>query len=211
MSDTKQLIQCQVKNYEKLTKDIRDIEKASEKALKNTVSDMKARAPGLIASAVTDAYNIKKSEVTPSKSSKPKKMAGTIKIKGDTLESLRFIYEGRLLTPTHFGMKPTTRPAAKVSANGKKKRAAAYTVTSEIKKNQRKALGSDVFLGSNKGSGQIPFQRAGKERTPILSVKTLSMPQMITNDKTSADIEAKLREGLQARLEHHTKRQLGLS
>lgn len=138
-------------------------------------------------------------------------MAGTVRIEGESINNLSLIYTGRLLTPTHFGMKPKARPMSTKDTNGKViKKARRYTVTAEIIKGQRKALGSNVFLGSNKGAGYIPFQRKGDGRLPINAVKTLSVPQMITNQTVAADIELKLQNVLEDRLSHNMKRQLGI-
>jgi len=205
-------INCKVKNFEKIKDDIKQIKEGSEKALKDTVNDMKSRAPSWVAAVVVETYNIKKSEITPqNKNGKPKKMAGSITVKGETVETLQLIYTGRLLTPTHFSMKPKNRPKAKDAGTGDKHRSPApYTVSAEIKKEQRKVLGSNVFLGTNKGGSDIPFQRVGKGRTPLQAIKTLSVPQMIDNETVKNKIRKKLDDGLDKRLEHNINRQLGL-
>ena len=86
---------------------------------------------------------------------------------------------------------------------------APYKVTAEIKKGKRVTLSRDAFLGTNKGAGYIPFQRKGKGRTPVESIKTVSVPQMITNPEVAEQIRANIDEGLAKRLEHHLQRELG--
>lgn len=78
-----------------------------------------------------------------------------------------------------------------------------------VKALKRVNLGGSVFLGSNKGAGLIPFQREGDSRTPVKSIKTVSVPQMITNDQVAEHIQKNIDEGLAKRLEHHTERELG--
>ena len=60
-------ITLQIENFDKLLKDINYIEGAGKLAVKNTLKDVGARAPGWIADEVTKVYNIKKSEITSSR------------------------------------------------------------------------------------------------------------------------------------------------
>lgn len=107
-------------------------------------------------------------------------------------------------------MKPKNRPRPTRDDDGRViKKARKYSVTQQVFKGQTKAIGSRVFLGSNKGSGdvtEIPFQREGAGRTPIKSVKTTSIPQMITSEKVTPVIQENITAGLEKRLEHHIQR-----
>ena len=81
-------------------------------------------------------------------------------------------------------------------------------VNASIHKGQKKALGSDVFLGQSGSAGtiQIPFQREGVKRLPIKAVKTVSVPQMIDNENVNAAIYERIGvEGIK-RLNHHVDR-----
>ena len=106
-------ISAQLGNLSQLVADVRAIEEGGRRAITNTVKDVKARAPGWIAQEVTAVYNIKKSEIVPSGNGRPKRMAGSIRITGETIEELAIIYKGRLLTPVHFGMTPKAPPNGK--------------------------------------------------------------------------------------------------
>lgn len=185
-----------------VTKQLEKDAKAAQKVLTATGNDMRRRVPGKVADEVVTAYGIKKSEITPiSKSAKkPKKTAGSIRVKGATVSEVSITYAGRLLTPTHFSMTPKAPP----KPTGTKRRR--KPITAQIKKGQRKSLGSDVFLGSNRGGGYIPFRRTTKSRYPIESVKTLSLPQMIDNENVSKRIQQDINELLEKRLEHNLKR-----
>lgn len=193
----------------------------AQKAINRTVSDFKSRGPAWISQAVTDTYGIKKAEVKDAISGTRK--AGKIKISGTLIDNVAIEYSGRPLTPTHFKMKPTRVPAkrekdfrrvpgAGVGEGGNDvamvKAPAPYTVTAEVFKGKRKVLGSDVFLGTNKGTGVIPFQRTGEGRTPIKSVKSTSVPQMITNPEVAEQIQKNIDEGLSKRLQHHVEQEL---
>lgn len=123
-------ISAQLSNLHQLVADLEAIENGGKKAISNTIKDVKARAPGWIAQEVTAVYNIKKSEITPSGSGKPKKMAGSIQITGETIEELAITYKGRLLTPVHFGMTPKAPPRGK-----------SYTLKAQVLKGQKKVVG----------------------------------------------------------------------
>ena len=83
-------ITMQVENFQRLMDTVAQVDEQGRKAVKNTVKDVKARAPGWIAAEVVQVYNIKKSEITPAsgKGSKPKKMAGSVRITGETIEEI---------------------------------------------------------------------------------------------------------------------------
>lgn len=203
-SKTSGSMNVSLKGYAKLTKELHKINKNSETVVKRTTSDFRSRAPAWVAAAVSQTYGIKKSEITKAKTSA--KAVGKIVVSGILVDNVQLTFSGRVLTPTHFGMKPKTRPRSTKDENGKTiRRAKKYTVTAEIFRGQRKPLGSNVFLGSNKGTGQIPFQRTGQGRTPIEAIKTLSIPQMITNKDVAAQIQKNIDEGLTKRLENHMK------
>lgn len=145
-------------------------------------------------------YNIQKKDINKAKKAVVKGKS-QIRIKGAKLDDLSTIYRGCLLTPTHFSMKPTMRPS--------KNRP--YIVSAQIKKaGGRVPLGKRVFLGASGGNGskQIPFQRKSDNRYPIISIKTVSVPQMITNKKVSEGIHKNINEGLEKRLDHHLKQAL---
>lgn len=203
-SKTSGSMNVSLKGYANLVKELHHINKDSETVIKRTTSDFKSRAPAWVAAAVSETYGIKKSEISKAKSSA--KPVGKVVVSGIMVDNVQLTFSGRVLTPTHFGMKPKTRPKSTKDENGKTiRKAKSYTVTAEIFKGQRKALGSNVFLGTNKGTGQIPFQRTGQGRTPIEAIKTLSIPQMITNEDVAAQIQKNIDEGLTKRLENHLK------
>lgn len=226
-------VQAQIQNYDKLKSTIAKIKEQSARAERSAVKDMKSRAPGWIASAVTEQYNIKKSEITPaSKSSKkPQKKAGSISISGDTIETLTFTYQGRRLTPTHFGMTPK-KPAGRLKVKSLTPGGAfqvtrkggsdvvfasqpkPYQITMEVHKGQRKTLSGKYapapFLApANKGSSTIiPFQRTGGDgKYAVEAIKTTSVPQMVQNEVVAEVFLARINEVLEDRLQHHLKRQ----
>ena len=59
------------------------------------------------------------------------------------------------------------------------------------------------------GVGYSPFQRPSRTRTDIQKFTTISVPQMITSDKTSEKIMTRLQEETAKRLQHNLDRALG--
>ena len=226
----KATITMQIENFQKLMDTVAQIDEQGRKAVKATVRDVKARAPSWIAQEVTSVYNIKKGDITPSGknsskpkkmagSGKPKEMAGSIQITGETIEELAITYKGRLLTPVHFGMTPKAPPRGK-----------SYTLKAQVLKGQKKVVGRylntrtpggpfsqrshNILMGTGNtksdGTSWIPFQRMSKTRTDIKKLTTISVPQMITSDRTNEAIMLRLNTETSKRLEHHMKRALGL-
>lgn len=186
-----------IENYQSLVNDIQNIEKQSKKAVQRTISDFKSRGPGWVSQEIVKEYNIKKKDINEAKKG-VSKGGNKIRIAGTSVDNLSILYRGRLLTPTHFGMRPTVRPAKNKP----------YAVTAQIKKGGgRKVLGRSVFLAPSGSAGtkQIPFQRRGEARIPIDVIKTLSVPQMVTNEKVAENIQKRMKEELGKRLEHHLK------
>ena len=173
-------------------------EKGAEKVVKRTVGDMKSRAPGWVSKAVREEYSIAAKDVKAALSTESN---GKMSIAGTEVDSVALVYKGRVLTPTHFKMKPASRPAS-----GKP-----YQVTAEVKKGQRKTLSKQAFLSHAGGadSKEIPFQRRGASRLPIDAIKTLSVPQMIeSKEGIKPKIEKAIEEGLKKRFEHHCEQLL---
>ena len=205
-------ITMRVENLQKLLDQVQEIDEKGRKAVKATVRDVKSRAPGWIAQEVTQFYNIKKSEITPSSGT------GSIQVRGETIEEMTITYSGRLLTPVHFGMTPKTPPAGK-----------SYTLKMQVVKGQKKVIGRykntrtpggpysershNILMGTGNtkadGVGYIPFQRMSRTRTDIQKFTTISVPQMITSDKTSEKIMTRLQEETAKRLQHNLDRALG--
>lgn len=189
-----------IDGYEDVVNQINSMRRDSAKVINRTIGDFRTRGPGWVSQEVVKEYNIKKKEINSSK--KGVTNAGKIRVGGVSLDNLEIHYQGRLLTPTHFSMKPTVRPA-----DGR-----AYTVTAQIKKGEgRKALSHKAFLAKSgrEGTVQIPFQRVGDARLPIKAIKTVSIPQMITNETVSENIHKRISEELGKRLEHNLHRILG--
>lgn len=162
MAATRGTTTCMLSNYEELVKTLDNIAGVdAEKVIKKCTSDAKSRAQAWVSAAVCEVYAIKKADVKAALDGKGKG-GGQLKVEGNLVESVVLTYKGRVLTPTHFKMKPTQRKPKP------------YRVSQEVFKGQRKNLPAGVFLASSGGEGstQIPFQRESESRYPIKSIKT---------------------------------------
>lgn len=189
-------IKIDAKHFRRLAHELEHMKLPAEKVISNTISDMRSSTPGIVADEVRKVYNIKKGEITPNRKGKKLRAVGNINFKGQTIDTLELVYRGRVLTPTHFGMTPKTRT----------KRNRRTPIKAEIKKGSKKILHPNAFLGTNKGGGYIPFRRLRSTRLPIEAIKTLSLPQMITNSIVMAGVEHGIDSRLSARLQHHMER-----
>ena len=206
-----------------LTKKLNAMQKAPRKALQQTLTEAKKRAPGWVAAEVVKTYNIKKAELMPGKAN-----VGTVKVTGDGKKSLGIVYAGRVLTPTHFSMTPkqpkqtytlkaeiikgekvTLGKVKKLTKAQRKKLALNFK-----KKGQRNSAKSPIMLmhtGNTKGEGgtsHIPFQRRGFERKSLHAIKTVSMPQMVSNERVKPNVDAVIEENITKRLEHYMQRNI---
>lgn len=206
-------VRMAIKNYKVLQKKLDDKKKAPKKAMKRLVADVKKRAPGWVAAEVVKTYGIKKSEITGKD-----KSVGRVSATGDDVKNVKIIYTGRPLTHTHFSMSP------KVPKEG------AYTLKATILKGQRTTLGkvkkltkkqraalaknfrgegtqnsdhSPIMLMRASGGHYLPFQRVSVNRKDIEAKKTLSLPQMVSSERTHDDIQNSLRVNVQKRMDHH--------
>ena len=207
-----------MKGYKNLQKELNNLKKAPQTVLNRTISDAKKRAPAWVAAEVAKQYGIKKKEVGDGNTSK-------LKIEGDSIDSVKLVYSGRVLTPTHFNMSPK-------APNG-----GTYTLKAEIIKGEKKTLGKvkkltkkqRAALGKNfrregtrssdhspimlmhtgnqrvDGTSYIPFQRKSTNRSDVKAVKGPSVPQMIDSERTAPNISKAINENLGKRLDHHLK------
>lgn len=182
-----------------------------------TLKDMGSRAPGKVADAVRTVYNIKKSEITCKKGFS-KTSAGVIKASGKDLMSFTLTYEGRMLTPLHFGMTPKQRPEKKkYKVKAKIKKGVSTVLKPE--KNEQVVAGGAVFLGRNpkKPSQIIPWERISSDSHDIRGKRVMSLPQMVGPNPNTGEggnpivmqqIGESLTELLDKRFHHHLQRHL---
>lgn len=179
-----------------IVKRLRKLENGGKEAIQRTVSDFATRAPAWVSKGIREHYGVDTAAIKEAER-KPSRGKTSIKVAGVTVDGATLEYSGRLLTPTHFKMKPATRPPSKKI----------YKVSAQIIKGERTQLHSKAFLGRAKGEGTktIPWQRVGDGRLPVHVIKTISVPQMI-DGRAKETIEQMISEGLSKRFEHHISR-----
>lgn len=201
----------EAKNAKKQLKALKAMKGKSEKVLQRLVSDAKTRVPGWVATEVAKVYGIKKSEITQAK-------VGRVGARGDTVESLEIVYKGRTLTPTHFSMTPKVpRESYTLKAGIFKGKKTVLGKKKKLTKKQRAALAKNFRREGTKtsdhspimlmptGGTYIPFQRKSKNRSDVEAIKTLSLPQMVSSERTQEGINRAISEGLEKRLAQHMK------
>ncbi|SCJ81495.1 Uncharacterised protein [uncultured Flavonifractor sp.] len=206
----------------KLQRQIKALENAPQKVINSTIGDMKKRVPSWIAAEVAQEYGIKKAEVTGQK-------VGKVKVQGSRLENIVITYTGRVLTPTHFSMSPTAPKAGSYTLKATiiKGQRSTMGKVKKLTKKQRTALGKN-FRGegtrssdhspimlmhtgakSAEGTQYIPFQRKSKNRSDVEAIKTISLPQMVSSERTAPNIQKAINENLEKRMDHYMGRYLG--
>lgn len=213
-----------IRHFEQRMKELDAIRGKSETVIKRLVSDARTRVPGWVATEVVKVYNIRKAEVTPNKEGKKIKAAGSIKIKGDTIDEMEIEYKGRLLSPVHFSMAPKTpKKSYTLTMQVLKGKKSTLGNVEKLSKEQRKELAknfrrqgtrnsrrSPIMLMSSGAQSTdkeayIPFQRMSTDRTDIKVTKVISMPQMVSSPRTRDNITQAINDGLSKRMANHMK------
>ena len=179
------------------------------KSLEYATRDMKRKAPTIVSQYTRKVYNVDNSLLNP----RAKGFKGGVSLSGGVCD-LTITYSGRMLTPTHFGMRPDSGMAA-IGAWG-----LPYRITAEILKGRRVTIGHWAPPRSEGGAygkrspymflpGKVPpMQRigggwghAGAEHKVF---KVISIPQMVESDRhidmTMIELQVAQEEILEKRL-----------
>ena len=222
-------VKVEIKDYQKLKRQIERMKTAPEKALKAVENDIRDRAPGWIAEGVAERYALSDGKSSKDSVSKKEGLSGKVgklRIKGSLKNNTMVLeYSGRPLTPAHFGMKPITKPTpgSAYTLKWKVLRGSKGT-TAKIKKltkKQRKNIGRNFTnqstqnsqrspwmlqpTGNTKegGTNYIPFQRRGQTEPFNYVARTVSLPQMVTKGKNGAlrpEVKKNFNEKLEKRV-----------
>ena len=216
-------VKCGIKNYKQLVKELEGLKSAPQKVIDRTLSDVRDRGPGWIAQGITERYGIKKQDITSGK-------VGTLKIKNSGHNTLQLVYSGRRLTPARFSMSPKSpkpnRGGYTLKASVLKGDRKTIGKIRKLTKKQWANIGRNFRhqgtqnspqspwmlqpTGNKKADGinYIPFQRTAQPGEFRTVMRTVSLPQMVTQGKDGPlrpEVEARFTEGLAKRLEHHSK------
>ena len=197
-------------NLKEVIKELNKNAKQAEKVLTATGRDLYRRVPGRVADDVRAVYNIKKSAITPTSKADAKKgtrKAGSVRVKGVTVSDVSIVYKGRLLSISRFGMTPRT-PAEQSKGKRVHRR---RKVKAMVKRGGKKVVHSQAFLGhtgarTSDKTQFIAWKRTGPGRYPIEPIRSVSLPQMISNESVREKINSDINEMLQKRLANNIKR-----
>lgn len=154
--------------------------------------------PGATASALNRTLNytatLTKKEVTNIYSIKQKEVNSTLKKKRASKSSLNASIQsrGKTISLTKFPHNPKQFKAKNKKVKVKIKKQEGYKV---IK------TSPSAFVQTMNGGTHI-WMREGKERNPVRLLRTLSIPQMISNDKVINKIQRMSGEKLKERINH---------
>lgn len=208
------------KDFLKAEKVMEKIPELTEQASRDLNSDIIKRVPPKVKKAVKARYGVD-NEGFDSVKPKPKQY----KIDGG--DDLIIVYEGEPLTLSHFhlqrrGSKMRRKKATRApgeAINGKEwamiHQPRPYTVYAQIIKGQKVPIpGHNVFIYERlvKGTGDesdkakgLAMDRLGKERNPIKVIKTVSVPQMISN-RAALGVQLGVEDVINSRRSHQLNR-----
>ena len=227
----KEGMDIKIENLEEVLAGLDQTKEYVIKAVNSTCREFKSRAPGWISKAVRNEYTIKDAEIKDALVGAHN--VGHVRIGGVKLDDIRLEYSGRRLTPLHFRMSPKEPKISKTKKRqlipgqyttaGREvvwaEKTKAKPIMVEIHKGKKKELTPDSgwegpFLRKVKfrdpdADGYVPFQRKPRQgggKDHLKSVRTVSIPQMITNETVAKEINKSISEGLAKRLDHHLER-----
>lgn len=195
-------IYVDISNYDQVCKHLRKVPKDIAIGLKRANINLKRQAQTVVRTEVSRVYNVKKKDV--SKKKPDVKPAQTISLAGVSIPFYSMAYTGARMSPTHFGMTPRARPSATPPFVHGRKAARNYQVRwKPLRAGGREVLASDsglpAFIATAFG-GTTAFVRQGPEPYGIDSIRRLSVPQMITNDKVSPQIQSEIEKRVEKEL-----------
>lgn len=188
----KEIITVDTKQLDRLTLELKGFEKevgeAAYHALRRTVDFVVTQVgrivPKFYAIKATDVKNTLDKKY-PTKSN----LSAGIESKGHTLSFYHFPHSPKVPQP----------PGRRYRVKATIKRESGSQVVSTTPK---------PFIATLKGGINHVVRREGEERKPIVVLRTLSIPQMITNEKVGDEIQKAAAEKFNERLEHEIIRSM---
>lgn len=220
---------CGIRGFDDIVAELRQIEKDAQTVCERTVSDVVNRGPGWIAQGVAERYGIKQSDIIGQKVGQVHAKSTAIGIGGYHKFSAQLVYTGRRLTPAHFGMKPIRPPSVRsaytLKATIYKGNRETIGKVKKLTRKQQANIGRNFTHQGTQNSPQspwmlqptgnqkagvdyLPFQRRGQTNPFEYVMRTVSLPQMVTqgeNGPMHPEVAERFTEGLEKRLEHHMK------
>lgn len=197
-------LKVEIENFGTFMSGVDKWSKEAGHAMKDTVADIKKRAPGWVAKEVAAVYNVSAGAV------KSGGTLGKVRISGDA-EGLEIQYSGRHLSPQHFSQTPKSGKSSDYTVSMTVHRGSRVKIGQHKKKKQRGGPYSQQSGNFPMLNGQtMVARRRSPNRDDIEVFKTTSLPQMVLNDAlTTSRVEQRVGEESMKRLEHNLERYLG--
>ena len=198
------------KDFNKLKREFSQIDKVAAKVEKYTLIDIRKRAPGIVSTATSKIYKIKKNEVARARTKNASKYAGKQHVstgfRGLSLDDFVMVFRGRKTATWDTKAKPKPKPPMtgnpKVFSTKRK-----YRVTTEVFRGKPAVItptgGNRVFVAMV--GGKLRPMVVGASNKPRVKAST-SVPQAIMNEQTVAIWRPELDNLVIKRFEHHSKR-----
>lgn len=179
-----------IKSVNRVMVDLRNLPKEMPKAVMQAVNRTVDHVYTHTSREVRKEYAIKDKDV---KSTLKKVKASPGKIEAGVIS------KGRTLTIYHH-----FRVSPKKPTPGKR-----YRVKVVIKKGKMETIDTDPkpFIATANNATQV-FKRTGPKRKPLVVLRSLSVPQMISNEQTYSRIQKLAGDMLEKRIEHEINRRL---
>ena len=194
-------------------KHLKTLEGKCDKVVNRTCNDFKSRGPGWVNKSVTGKYTVKLAEIK--EAYKGADGSGTnirLKYIGHPLTLLNFKFSPKKVQDKFYKKKQIIpgQFTASVSPVVFARQARKQTIKAEIIRGQKKTLGTGKGEGlpfiAKVGNNTMPFQKRAEPRNSMDAVRTLSVPQMISNEEASKDLRNRIDEELGKRFKHHLTR-----
>lgn len=201
-NDLGKAIVVDAKEINRLAIELKGFDKEIKGAFRSAINRTFSHVQTVTAREVTKVYNISKEEIKPPNSGKKKNDIVKIKVDLPTTSHLHATiqYVGRTLTMMHFEIDPQIKFPIPDRFTPE------TPVKVKIKKSGGfKKLNTDpkpfVFKFPTNHKLNV-WKRTSKRFYPVMPIRTLSIPQMITNDHISKVIQEAASTMLQKRIEH---------
>ncbi|MTI49701.1 MAG: hypothetical protein FH761_17865 [Firmicutes bacterium] len=190
-------ISIDTEKIEKLTKELKGFEKEVGVATYHALNRVLNQTRTQVGRIVPKVYAIKAREVKASFD------GGMKKPSYNKLEA-SLTSKGKLLSLAHFPHSPTQPRKTKYKVKATVKRAEGRK---QIRTNPKPFVASTGAKSDDKTKYNI-FKREGSKRTPITVLRTLSIPQMISNETVENEIQEFAISKLNERLQHEIERSM---
>lgn len=190
------------KHLDRLTLELKGFEKEVGEAARLAIDRTLDHIVTKVGQTVPKYYAVKSTEVKES-------FKGGIKKPTKTNLTASVTSVSRRLSFAHFPYTPKTPKRGRKGT----KSVFQYAVMVTIKKDKGKVLSRTGFVATTGAKSEDKtqfnvFHRLGKNRFPIAPIRTLSIPQMITNEGIGKIVMESAEQKMKERLEHEIMRQM---